>query len=696
MACLIAGTTALPSLAWITNTWYCWVVSASWIWETCFCGSKLGSKNLASAPYFLAACCTPAHVACANELALAKPKNATFSTFEFWLLPPELEPPPPSSLPQPAAPASTAAAANNAARFLPDVLKLLISSASSVDSVYLLRRLGGQVAVAYVAPHVLGVARARVAEPPSAATHRANHIPSAQRNAACLQQPAFVVPAGVEHDDGRRRVASAEQAPGRRQRALEPEEQLRLLAVDRVLAHDAVAPAPAPGTARIGAEAIVRHPHRVLGFEHLYGQVLERTVDVVDQPVLAVAPAPGAPPADGRLEVEPRTAGPVVHPGDADHHGVAVAGARRLIGQHLGERANDQVDEQPERREVPLAGIGLLGAEQRASAHVHRQWPERPAVRRVVGVDQELVGHAAGGDRLRLAAVDRAPAGVVAAREVDPHLLPADLHGEPNPHGVLAVAVVVEAALGAVDAVGDRGDGRPLEALGLREDLVARRLDRLQAVAGDDGLEAPLPGAHAGDLRAEVADRRGAEAAVAPEQVGHVAPLHPALDDLCGPEPDSLLEDFRRVHRAARVLGADVEPVRAAGGEPDQVAADEDRPERRHIVEVRAGHVRVVHDPDVVGLPAVASVLPLGQPGADLEVAQEDRQAGRLTEHPVLGVEQRHRAVLHLVDDRRVGRTDQRGVHLVGRRREGAADDLGCDRVERPDRHVSPPPPRLT
>src|SRR5215212_9959984 len=187
MACLIAGTTALPSLAWITNTWYCWVVSASWIWETCFCGSKLGSKNLASAPYFLAACCTPAHVACANELALAKPKNATFLTFEFWLLPPELEPPPPSSPPHPAAPASTTAAANSAARLLPGVLNLLISSASSVDSVYLLRRLRGHVAVAYVPPHVLGVTRARVAEPPSAAAHRADHVTPSQQDAAGLE-----------------------------------------------------------------------------------------------------------------------------------------------------------------------------------------------------------------------------------------------------------------------------------------------------------------------------------------------------------------------------------------------------------------------------------------------------------------------------------------------------------------------------
>ena len=82
--------------------------------------------------------------------------------------------------------------------------------------------------------------------------------------------------------------------------------------------------------------------------------------------------------------------------------------------------------------------------------------------------------------------------------------------------------------------------------------------------------------------------------------------------------------------------------------------------------------------------PYVSSV----EAGADLEVAEEDRKAGGLTEHAVLVVEQRHRAVLHLVDHGRVCRADQRGVHLVSGRRERAADDLGGDRIDRSDRHL--------
>ena len=83
------------------------------------------------------------------------------------------------------------------------------------------------------------------------------------------------------------------------------------------------------------------------------------------------------------------------------------------------------------------------------------------------------------------------------------------------------------------------------------------------------------------------------------------------------------------------------------------------------------------------GCHAVAAVHLLRQARADLEVAEEDRQAGGLPEDAVVGVEQRDRAVLHLVDDRRVGRADQRRVHLVGGGRERAADDLGRDRDRR-------------
>ena len=83
------------------------------------------------------------------------------------------------------------------------------------------------------------------------------------------------------------------------------------------------------------------------------------------------------------------------------------------------------------------------------------------------------------------------------------------------------------------------------------------------------------------------------------------------------------------------------------------------------------------------GSPRLAAVHLLGQARADLEVAEEDRQARRLAEDAVVGVEQRDRAVLHLVDDRRVRRADQR--RRSSRRRptlNALRIDLGGDRVD--------------
>ena len=96
-----------------------------------------------------------------------------------------------------------------------------------------------------------------------------------------------------------------------------------------------------------------------------------------------------------------------------------------------------------------------------------------------------------------------------------------------------------------------------------------------------------------------------------------------------------------------RVLRADVEPVRARREKPTSSSVVEDRPEDRHVVEVRAGQVRVVHEPDVARLATRRGRTLLGELGADLEVAEEDRQAGRLAEDAVLRVEERDRAVLH-------------------------------------------------
>ena len=58
--------------------------------------------------------------------------------------------------------------------------------------------------------------------------------------------------------------------------------------------------------------------------------------------------------------------------------------------------------------------------------------------------------------------------------------------------------------------------------------------------------------------------------------------------------------------RHAAEDAADVEPVRHAAGEADQLALVEDRQRQGDVVEMAAGEIGVVGDVDVAGLDVVA------------------------------------------------------------------------------------------
>ena len=158
--------------------------------------------------------------------------------------------------------------------------------------------------------------------------------------------------------------------------------------------------------------------------------------------VLAVGAVPRAPAADRRLEVEERLrrcGGRC--PRAADHHRVAVARAGRLLRQHRRRApCTTRSISRPSGVKYHWHGDGSSAASIEPGRTRTEQRAERAAVRRVVGVDQELVGDAAGGDRLRLAAVDRPPAAassvpersivIASPRDLDAHAHPARLAEE--------------------------------------------------------------------------------------------------------------------------------------------------------------------------------------------------------------------------------------------------------------------------
>jgi hypothetical protein len=129
---------------------------------------------------------------------------------------------------------------------------------------------------------------------------------------------------------------------------------------------------------------------------------LEAAVDVVDQPVLAVAAREAAPAACVWHHVQEGLFVASRIPAGEEHHDrVAEVGGGHLVRQHGCQRLDDEVDQEPERAEVPLTRRRLLRPEDRPLRSLHLERLEGAAVDRPLRVDQQLERDAARGHGLR-------------------------------------------------------------------------------------------------------------------------------------------------------------------------------------------------------------------------------------------------------------------------------------------------------
>ena len=416
----------------------------------------------------------------------------------------------------------------------------------------------------------------------------------------------------------------------------------------------------------------------IFALEDLHRKILEVPVDVVDQRVGAVTARVGAPAAGCRLHHQVALAVPArVFPGDGNDHRVAVVCAGGPFRHHGGKGLDHQVDQQAQGGEIPCAGCRFARVENRLLRRFDLKGAERSAVYRIVGTDQQLERYPGGGDRLGKTAVHGTPRLRAGAFEVDRHGFVFDGRGDHYRYGTAVETVVVEPALGPVPPVPDAPDRPALTHRRLLEDGVPG--------GGHPGFAEPLeqrtqplfPGASGRDLGIEVADQPIAEAAVAAQHIDDVFARRAVVVELGGAPAHAFLVDLHRVHGSARVLGAHVQPVCAGRGETDPLAAPEDGHDHRGIVQVRTGHVRVVHVEDIA-VREVAPAVPVGDElYADFEVSQEQRQPGRLAQNVGLGVQKGNGAVFSLVDDGRERAAYQRRVHVVGNGVERIANDLG-------------------
>ncbi len=270
-------------------------------------------------------------------------------------------------------------------------------------------------------------------------------------------------------------------------------------------------------------------------------------------------------------------------------------------------------------------------------------------------------------------------------REVDLQFLAADGDGHRDRHGDARVdAVVVHRAGRAVRTVGQGADERARLALAVVEDRGARGVERVEPPPVDDLAHPGRTDPHGGGHRLDVPGQLVGAAAVAAQDVEDVRARPVLVEHPHRPEPQSLLVDARGGHASAGLAAAHVDHVRTSDRVADQSVVVEDRRERRAVLQVRALKVGVVEQEDVAG-PHRPRTPAQGDRVRDglAEVAQEDRQPGRQRDDLGVAVEQADRAVLALVDRRRVGGPDEREAHVLGRGEHAVADDLERRRIGR-------------
>ena len=221
----------------------------------------------------------------------------------------------------------------------------------------------------------------------------------------------------------------------------------------------------------------------------------------------AVARVPRAVAAGERLVEARVSAGVHVERAEASlaHH--CLRPCRQPLREGRKEREEEHVDEAGLRLPAADDGRRPRAVRDGSARGVDLEQPVEAVVDRQVGIDEALERVRAGGERLRVRRVHRCATLRVRPRRVEAHAVVPDLDACVQVHRLVGVAVGVDEALGLVDAVRKRRELGTRAALGVLEQLLHRRADRLEAVPLDESLYAADAGRIGGDLGAEVSRR---------------------------------------------------------------------------------------------------------------------------------------------------------------------------------------------
>ena len=198
-----------------------------------------------------------------------------------------------------------------------------------------------------------------------------------------------------------------------------------------------------------------------------------------------------------------------------------------------------------------------------------------------------------------------------------------------------------------------------------------------------------------GHLSSEVPEPLFRVQGLVPESFHDAGLLASAIQELLRLQDEAFLVEPRRVRgHGSRRDAADVGVVGPIRREPEESAAGEDRPDERHIGQVRPAMVGVVQD-HLIAFPQrpreiMEDGLDRGRHGT-----QVDRDVLRLGQHPTGFIEQRATRVHALLDVGRVCAPLQGDAHLLRYEGERRPKDLELRRVHSPT-EISRRPNRST
>ena len=196
-------------------------------------------------------------------------------------------------------------------------------------------------------------------------------------------------------------------------------------------------------------------------------------------------------------------------------------------------------------------------------------------------------------------------------------------------------------------------------------------------------LDAALAGVATGDLGAQISGTRLRVADIGSDDVedGAVGPA--GLHQLQGRQDQPFLEDLPAVGRlGAGHLAADVDVMGDGRRNGDDLALMEDRAEEHDVRGMGTAAIGVVGDQHI----ALAPILErnrlqhmLGRQPHDAELGGDRLGLGQ---HLAIGQEQAAGIVVHVPDDRGIGRAPQRHGHLLGGAHDLMLEGVSIDGID--------------